>query len=150
MELIVSFDNLPGSLKFPNDDPNPLFFIFWKFDELYFPSEKWFDFGYTVISWWLEDAMELLSAKDNSKIRFPFMDGPYALSVIKKGRNVTIRLEIEDVNRHSREHEVKLDAFISELVQAAGNIYYAVNSYDPKSGLGLKLQLDRLKQAARK
>jgi len=45
-----------------------------------FPSQGWDDFPVVILSWWIE-ALLSLSAGENDRARFSFMDGPYFFEI---------------------------------------------------------------------
>src|SRR5689334_16473746 len=45
-----------------------------------FPNQGWNDFPVVILSWWSE-ALLTLSAGENDRARFSFMDGPYFFEI---------------------------------------------------------------------
>jgi hypothetical protein len=53
-------------------------FIYWQFDDFYFPGPRWSDFVAVIPGWWIEALRGLDGPKE-----LRFMDGPYFIRVSK-------------------------------------------------------------------
>jgi hypothetical protein len=65
----------PDSLV-AGSDGNITGVIYVALDELTFPDSNWDDYPVVIVSWWLSEAGRM-AARDVSRGRFRFMDGPY-------------------------------------------------------------------------
>ena len=58
--------------------------IFFDLETVQFPSTGWSDFPITLVSWWLDDVLQLMSSPKTERF-FEFMDGPYRVNVQSAG-----------------------------------------------------------------
>lgn len=88
-----------------------------------FPSDQWLDFGLTMLSTWLQATLRLLKgARDE---RLPFFDGPFWLSVYRKGDTLKVHLYRAFVEGDTclGEWQLSLDDFVREIVRASKQIH---------------------------
>lgn len=68
----------------PNGDlpANTNFLIHWKFDQVSFPSETWYDAPMIILSWWTRELHELRLG-EASEASLLFMEGSYEVKLVR-------------------------------------------------------------------
>lgn len=90
-------------------------------DDESYPDDYWLDFGSIVLGWWIVSATKLLSGEGYQQ--FPFMDGPFGLTVRHSGDLLYITGK-----QLEKEWMVPLHTFITEIIQASETVIEKLTS----------------------
>ena len=113
MKILLSFDK-QLLLEYDNKNKPLIFGITWKFEDVYYPSNNWIDFGVVILNWWFGCVSRLIGG--SSLERLQFMDGPYSIEVIHHLENSTITLIPKDLGAT---WQVTTTELVEQLLQAA-------------------------------
>ena len=121
-----------------------LFGIAWENDGIYYPSDRWIDFGAIIIGWWF-----YIAAKDPQKLiesKLQFMDGPYSIKVSFDDQENNLKFEPEGIDVI---WQTSIEEFRKELVFAATKIADKLSELDidMESQITLKKAIYLLKSA---
>jgi len=117
MELKFKFDNSVLE-KYKNRDSEPFFFIWFEHDGKVYPDEEWMDFGFTIISWWINNLLQILMGiKEEGE--WDFMDGPFSFNIKYEKSNRVIEMIPEGENYI---WNIDIIELAEELARAFNNI----------------------------
>jgi hypothetical protein len=121
---------------------SPAFFIiYWQDYDIAYPSDDWFDFGATILDWWLGAAARLLGGSRSEELMF--MDGPYALRIEQKAGLLRIRPRRTRIN-----WEASVQELANELILGADIVKSELERLDASLSeiKSLELSIQRLKR----
>lgn len=111
----------------------------------YFPDKQWTDFPISVLHMWILDILENIK-NDTAEFDLQFMDGPYYINCIKRGKEVNVTC-IEDKKEKNIicKCSVDINIIIRELLDVSSKVIQAIELRNlDKSNL-----LDELKKATK-
>lgn len=88
-----------------------------------FPAPRWNDFVVTILGWWAAASLRLLR-NISAREKVHFMDGPYAVEMVKTSSGT---LQLRALEGSDRIHEVAIEevsmmSFIDELICKSWNV----------------------------
>ncbi len=96
MKIQVKFDRRILARSIQRDGLS-MFEIAWKMGRSWYPSKNWLDCGAVILGWWLVVMLGL--AKGNSKGKFAFMEGPYAIFAEYNRKSGFVKLVPQGLDR---------------------------------------------------
>ena len=113
MQLYVKFVD-EWMLESNQRGTTPLFIIFWKLKNTYYPCKEWIDLGAVILDWWLLALERIKGGSTHEDL--VFREGPYRLKLIANHKNNILTV---GTKKETNLVEISIDAFINELVKAA-------------------------------